>query len=445
MRVRSVPLLATVVLALSHSPAGAQLGPEEIIVADRDADPAALGGNTGAIFRVDPDTGSVSTLASSTAFVDPMGVAIDSEGRIVVADRSADPTGLGGNTGAVFRFRPGEAPTPIGASAQFVDPWGVAIDAAGRILVTDSSVGDVFRFAPGEAPVSIATTLTMPAGIAVDTAGNVLVADRNAGAAQGGEVFRFAPGGLPAALPRTNLFSDPTGIAIDEGGRILVADPDSDPDGSGRFAGAVFRSVPGDPPAPVITGGPMGDPFDLAIDSQGRVLIADSAGGILRAAPGEPAAAFATSPLLQLPLGIAVSPAAAPSVDPPPEPPDGEDPPTADTIAPQLSSLSLSHDRLRHDAERALASGARKRTRVSYELSEPAAVRFKVQRRSGRQRLIKGGFEDAGEAGLNSFKFDGSLGRRELAIGRYRLLATATDPAGNVSPTERASFRVVAP
>ena len=85
--------------------------------------------------------------------------------------------------------------------------------------------------------------------------------------------------------------------------------------------------------------------------------------------------------------------------------------------------------------------------RVSYRLSEPATMRFRVQRcrrvkRKTRCRTLKGGFSHAGKAGTNRFRFTGFLRNRALRPGRYRLVGTPTDLAKNKGKSVRASFRI---
>jgi DNA-binding beta-propeller fold protein YncE len=147
-----------------------------------------------------------------------------------------------------------------------------------------------------------------------------------------------------------------------------------------------------------------------------------------------------------------------------PQPPQPNPPLPPDTTKPLLSALSFSPARFR-----AAGSGpsisARVGTKVSYSLSEPAAVSFKVERalpgRRAGKRCVKprrsnrrakrctryvtqrGGFAHQGAAGKNSFTFRGRLRGRKLAPGKYRLRAVAADSAANKSLAERSSFRIV--
>jgi Glycine rich protein len=99
-------------------------------------------------------------------------------------------------------------------------------------------------------------------------------------------------------------------------------------------------------------------------------------------------------------------------------------------------------------------------TRVSYRLSEAASTRFTVERATrGRRRgrrcvkgrrgrrctryvRVRGSFNYAGAAGVNRLRFRGRMAGRKLRRGRYRLVAVATDAAGNRSRPVRRAFRI---
>ena len=87
---------------------------------------------------------------------------------------------------------------------------------------------------------------------------------------------------------------------------------------------------------------------------------------------------------------------------------------------------------------------------MSYTLAEDATVEFTVERatkgrRKGRKcvvkrrkgkrcttyKQIKGSFVQTGRKGANGFKFTGRVGDRKLRPTGYRLVAIATDAAGN--------------
>jgi hypothetical protein len=74
-------------------------------------------------------------------------------------------------------------------------------------------------------------------------------------------------------------------------------------------------------------------------------------------------------------------------------------------------------------------------TTISYSLSEPATVTLRVKRAGKVRRTLTG----AGTLGANRVPFDG----RTLRRGRYRIVVTATDAAGNASAPVARRFRIV--
>jgi len=108
---------------------------------------------------------------------------------------------------------------------------------------------------------------------------------------------------------------------------------------------------------------------------------------------------------------------------------------TPDRVRPGLTGLGLSRSAFKRGGKGA---------RVGWRLSEAARTRFTIERRSRgrRYRRVKGSIPVAGRAGLNRFRFRGSVGGRRLRPGRYRLVARARDAAGNLSAPRRAAFRI---
>jgi hypothetical protein len=116
---------------------------------------------------------------------------------------------------------------------------------------------------------------------------------------------------------------------------------------------------------------------------------------------------------------------------------DGRGDACADRRAPVLWRLKLRPARF--------SAGSKFGTRVSFRLSEAAAVELRVQRVvRGRRRAVPGRIDRQGTRGANFVRFTGQIAGRGLRAGRYVLLARATDAAGN--PTRRAtrtSFTIV--
>lgn len=128
---------------------------------------------------------------------------------------------------------------------------------------------------------------------------------------------------------------------------------------------------------------------------------------------------------------LVAQPATSPPVTPPPAASTGA------ATALGLRSLSLSPRRLR--------TSRRGGTTITYRLSAPATVTFRIQRAAGagRYRTVTGRFSHAGTAGTNRLRFTGTLGGRPLRPGRYRLRAVASNAAGASTRVVHASFVVV--
>jgi hypothetical protein len=140
---------------------------------------------------------------------------------------------------------------------------------------------------------------------------------------------------------------------------------------------------------------------------------------------------------------------------------------SADRTNPVASKLDVQPDAFAALSGRgsSLISAKRKPAKgatVKYRLSEAATVTFTVERavrgrkrkgrcvpgrRKGRScttyKKVKGSFTHAGKAGANSLRFSGRLARKPLRRGRYRLVGTARDAAGNKSKAVRTSFQIV--
>ncbi|HEX5908970.1 MAG TPA: hypothetical protein VFY44_00665, partial [Thermoleophilaceae bacterium] len=104
-------------------------------------------------------------------------------------------------------------------------------------------------------------------------------------------------------------------------------------------------------------------------------------------------------------------------------------------------------------------------SKVSFNLSEAASVRFTVERKTSGRRVsgkckartrknrkkakcdlwkkVTGSFTVPGKAGANSFTFRGRIGGKALSKGDYRLTGTATDAARNVSVPTKKTFKIV--
>jgi Tol biopolymer transport system component len=128
-------------------------------------------------------------------------------------------------------------------------------------------------------------------------------------------------------------------------------------------------------------------------------------------------------------------------------------PGTTDTTPPLLTNLVVKPATFKF----------KKTTKVSFQLSEPAAVTFRVVKRGAGRKVngkckpltkknrarkkcdltLPGSITRAGKVGANKFTFNGKLKGKRLARGSYFLVGTAKDAAGNTSkPPRKAKFTI---
>lgn len=200
--------------------------------------------------------GEVSTLAGSVpGFADgdgaaaqfniPHGVTVDAAGIVYVADRdnhrirTVTPTGsvttLAGSTAG---FADG-----VGESARFNRPLGVAVDAVGNVIVTDSNNHRIRKVSPAAEVTTLAGSFqgngdgigagaqfNLPVSLALDAFGNAYVADGNnhriRKVSQAGEVITLAGStdGLVDGVGTAAQFRNPRGVAVDTAGNVFIAD-----------------------------------------------------------------------------------------------------------------------------------------------------------------------------------------------------------------------------
>jgi hypothetical protein len=120
-----------------------------------------------------------------------------------------------------------------------------------------------------------------------------------------------------------------------------------------------------------------------------------------------------------------------------------------DKTKPVVSKARLSRKKFRA-AARGASIATKVGTTVRLTLSEPAGMRFRVERcakvrkhKCRRYKLVKGSFSKAGKAGSNSVRFTGRVRRKKLKPGMYRLRIQCVDKAGNKSKFKRLPFRIV--
>jgi len=211
---------------------------------------------------------------SINGLVNPMGVAIGLDGRVYVTEAGGE------RTVHIYNSRGeelGTFSTPESLAPDSI-PVYVAINPEGDVYVTDRSAAAIFIFSPdGESKGELAPPKGYedwhPLGLTFDSKGNLYVTDVTP---EKHRVVVLDPAGklkltFGAQGEETGQFSYPNGIAVDSEGRIFVADGNNGRmqafDQDGKLLFVISRGMsPGD----------LSIPRGIAIDGDNRLLIADT-------------------------------------------------------------------------------------------------------------------------------------------------------------------------
>jgi sugar lactone lactonase YvrE len=263
--------------------------------------------------------------ATSASLNHPYGVAVDAAGNLLIADtfnnrirRVDGTTGIittvAGNGTYGFSGDGGAA-----TSASLSSPVGVAVDAAGNLLVADignnrirrvdGTTGIITTVAgngtsgfSGDGGPATSASLRAPDGVAVDAAGNLLIADTSnqrirrvdgttgiITTVAGNGTYGFSGDGGAATSASLN---SPVGVAVDAAGSLLIVDTGNQRirrvDGTTGIittvAGNGNQGFSGD-------GGPatsasLNSPVGVAVDAAGNLLVADTFNDRIRQVSG---------------------------------------------------------------------------------------------------------------------------------------------------------------
>ena len=258
----------------------------------------SIAANGNGVYALDTLNGRVELFASSGAFVtafgsdgsgngqlvNPTAIALDVSGNVYVADTGNSRVEEFTSTGAfVMVFGSNGS-----GNGQFSDPQGIAVDSFGNIFVSDTGNSRIEKFTSAGVYITQWGTagsgngqFSQVAGLAVDPANNVYAADPGNDRIQifddnGNFISKFGSLGADAAQ-----FNYPTGVSVDNQFNIYVADGQNN-----RVQ--KFSDCPPLPPqcCPSFAfqwGGIQGTgngqfsiDYDLAIDGQGNVYVADT-------------------------------------------------------------------------------------------------------------------------------------------------------------------------
>jgi len=209
------------------------------------------------------NAGSPDGTGAAARFSYPMGIAVDAQGNVYVADmydqsiRKVSPAGVvttlaGSDSGAESGNTDG-----VGSAALFFNPSAVAVDGAGNVYVADTGNGEVRKVTPSGAVTTLAgrpQQFVAPAGVAVDASGNVFVSDNDTirEITPGGAITTVggsaAVAGSADGIGSNALFNHPVGIAVDAAGNLYAAE---------LFNKTIRKGMPQSESAPAVSSQPQ--------------------------------------------------------------------------------------------------------------------------------------------------------------------------------------------
>jgi trimeric autotransporter adhesin len=227
----------------------------------------------------------------------PYAVAMDTDGTLYIADTGNNRIRRVGTDGIIKAFAgTGEAGDSGDGSAatlaRFLNPYGVAVDSGGNVLICDGSNGRLRRVSRNGVVNTVSADFSMPYDVSVTPANAYLVNDWG-----GRRIFRLENTGTTGFVganrttgigdrgPATSaVLLQPEGVVVDRTGAVLIADA-----GDGRvrrvdnggvidtFAGKGFGAGYSGDNGPAVSAGIL-QPDGLAIDAQGNTYVTSNVG-----------------------------------------------------------------------------------------------------------------------------------------------------------------------
>lgn len=268
-------------------------------------------------------TGSTDAMNAAIEFDDPMGIAVDANTNVYVADLDNDvirQLHLSGTNwvSTTIAGTAGVGGSIDGTNALFEGPHGIAVDAAGNVYVSDTGNSTIrmLTYAGGVWTVKTiaglagvtgntngigsGTLFRYPMGLTVDSGGNIYVADEGNSqirklSPSGGNWYGTTLAGLAGTsgsadgIGTSATFYGPSGITVDTSGNLYVADTKNNTireltSNGGNWNVATIAGRPNQ------TGSTDGvgsaalfyNPTGIAIDPSGDLYVVDSGNDTIR-------------------------------------------------------------------------------------------------------------------------------------------------------------------
>jgi len=214
--------------------------PEDILIADSNA----------AILLFDRRTGKLMVLASGWPLVQPYGIAVDANGNILVTDTGSRALiRIDGRSGAkqIVTYLPGL-------------PLGLVVNNTGQIFVANAEA--VLRIEAKTGAVNLVATGGVPIAAAMALDGSLFVVD-----ASGSVVKVDMNNGRRTVISQGQLLRQPVFITFDENGDLLVAD---------SVAGCIVGVDPVNGAQRIVSfGGALVTPVCIVLGKRGEILVSD--------------------------------------------------------------------------------------------------------------------------------------------------------------------------